>query len=49
MVFPENLTADHPHYEFWGQPKGMHIVLEERGLIPMLTAANGGKLPVGEC
>jgi hypothetical protein len=49
IVFPENLTADHPHYEFQGQPKEMCIVLEEHGLIPMLTAANGGKLPVGEC
>ncbi|KAF8480617.1 hypothetical protein JB92DRAFT_3133121 [Gautieria morchelliformis] len=46
MVFPENLTVDDPNYEFQGQSKGMHIVLEERGLMPMLTAANGGKPPV---
>jgi len=48
MVFPSNLLPDHPDYQFRGQPKGMQSVLEERGLIPMLRAANGGQA-VGEC
>ena len=49
MVFPMDLAPDDPDYEYRGQPKGMRRVLEERGLMPMLIVANGGKPPVGEC
>ncbi|KAG2743881.1 hypothetical protein P692DRAFT_201722673 [Suillus brevipes Sb2] len=48
MNFPCELPHDHPDYEFRGQPKGMQRVLEERGLISVLKAANKGKA-VGEC
>src|SRR6266481_1347994 len=49
MVFPMDLAPDDPDYEYRGQPKGMRRVLEERGLMPMLIVANGGKPPVGGC
>ncbi|KZT19890.1 hypothetical protein NEOLEDRAFT_1158895 [Neolentinus lepideus HHB14362 ss-1] len=48
MIFPADLPPGHPDYEFCGQAKGMLWVLEERGLVLMLKALNGGKL-VGEC
>ncbi|KZT03152.1 uncharacterized protein LAESUDRAFT_738373 [Laetiporus sulphureus 93-53] len=48
MVFPADLPLEHPDYQYHGQPKGMLRILEERGLVPMLKAANGEKL-VGEC
>jgi len=48
MNFAGDLAPDHPYFEFRGQPKGMQRVLEERGLISVLKAANGGKA-VGEC
>ena len=48
MVFSDDLAASDPNYRYRGQPKGMHIILEERGLITFLKAANKGKL-VGEC
>lgn len=33
MCFPLNLSLDHPFHKFRGQPKGMKIVLQERGLL----------------
>ena len=48
MVFSQDLPPSHPDYKFHGQPKGMQHVLEERGLLTKLEAANGGKV-VGEC
>lgn len=48
MVFPSDLPPHHPDFAFRGQAKGMHRVLEERGLISVLQAVNGGKA-VGEC
>jgi hypothetical protein len=32
LVFEPELPDDHPYKEFEGQPKGMRVVLEERGL-----------------
>jgi len=49
MVFPMDLAPADPDYEYKGRPKGMRHVLVERGLMPMLIVANGGKPPVGEC
>lgn len=49
MNFPENLPPSHPHYQFRGQPKGMRVVLEERGLLDWMSAKNGGKRPIGTC
>ncbi|KIJ25471.1 hypothetical protein M422DRAFT_273562, partial [Sphaerobolus stellatus SS14] len=49
MVFPDDLPSDHPHYEHRGKPKGMKVVLEERGLMDHLIKANNGKLPPAEC
>ena len=48
MVFPSNLLPHHPDFKLRGQAKGMQRVLEERGLMSVLQAANGGKV-VGEC
>lgn len=49
MCFMEDLPLDHQFYEFRGQPKGMRVILEERGLWDGLCAANGGKALVGDC
>lgn len=49
MVFDEDLPPSHSHYNFCGQPKGMRIILEERGLWDALTLANGGKEIPGDC
>ncbi|KIJ53224.1 hypothetical protein M422DRAFT_242351 [Sphaerobolus stellatus SS14] len=49
MEFLQDLPPTHPYYKFRGQSKGMKVVLEERGLLDGLRAANGGKLPPGEC
>ena len=49
MVFPIDLPQDHKYYEFRGQPKGMRVVLEERGLWDGLCALNGGKALFGDC
>jgi len=49
MVFPEDLPPDYIHYSNHGQPKGMKIVLEERGLLAHIAAQNGGKSVIGEC
>ncbi|KAI0092204.1 hypothetical protein BDY19DRAFT_928836 [Irpex rosettiformis] len=48
MVFPTNLPADHKYYKFRGEPKGMQVVLEERGLYEHIREMNGRK-PVGIC
>lgn len=48
MVFLSDLPPHHPDFDLRGQAKGMHHVLEERGLITVLQAANGGKA-VEEC
>ena len=48
MVFQSDLLLHHPDFDLRGQAKGMHRVLEERGLISVLQVANGGKA-VGEC
>ncbi|KAF8546588.1 hypothetical protein OG21DRAFT_1479657 [Imleria badia] len=48
MVFPVDLSSEHPDHTFCGQPKGMQCVLEERGLLSVLEWANNGKV-VGEC
>ena len=49
MVFPTDLLPNDPNFPYRGQPKGMRQILDERGLILVLAAANGGKYPVGEC
>ena len=49
MVFLIDLPQDHKYYEFHGQPKGMRVVLEERGLWDGLCALNGGKALFGDC
>ena len=51
MVFPVDLTSEHPDHAFCGQPKGMQQVLdecEERSLLSMLEQANNAKVD-GEC
>jgi hypothetical protein len=48
MNFPADLPLGHLDYPFRGQPKGMHRILEERGLISVLADVNGGKV-TGEC
>jgi hypothetical protein len=45
MVFDKNLPHDHPHKQFEGQPKGMKLILAERGY----TTNNKGKPLIGEC
>ena len=49
MVFPEDLPPSHPYYEYRGKAKGMRIVLEERGFLAHISAANGGKRLLAEC
>ena len=49
MIFPSTLPPTHPYYEFYGQPKGMHVILEERGLWDILCQSNGVKALVGVC
>ncbi|KAJ7648975.1 hypothetical protein DFH06DRAFT_996741 [Mycena polygramma] len=45
MTFDKNLPDDHPHKEFEGQPKGMKVILAERGY----TTNTSGKALIGEC
>lgn len=33
MQFPADLPPDHPHFKHTGKPKGMRVVLEERGYL----------------
>jgi hypothetical protein len=49
MVFDEDLSPEHPDYEFRGKPKGMRRILEERGLWDELARLNGGKGIPGDC
>nr|GAT46270.1 predicted protein [Mycena chlorophos] len=45
LCFPDHLPDDHPHKKDEGQPKGMKIILAERGY----TAASLGKRLIGDC
>ncbi len=49
MNFPDDLPPTHQYYAFRGQPKGMRIILEERGLYEWMREKNGGRKPVGIC
>ncbi|KIJ50338.1 hypothetical protein M422DRAFT_245596 [Sphaerobolus stellatus SS14] len=53
MQFDEILPDDHPYKTFQGKPKGIKVILEERGLIsvtpPGTHASKNNKLPPGEC
>jgi len=40
------LPEDHPYKKFEGQPKGMHMIVEEHGYVVKLE---GGKQMVGDC
>ncbi len=44
--YPPCLPEDHPHKKFEGQPKGMHVIAQERGYPVDLK---GGKRMVGDC
>ena len=48
MVFPVNLPSDHKYYEFYGQAKGMKVILKEWGLWNHLCTLNGGKALLGD-
>lgn len=55
MQFPLHLPCNHQYKDYEGKPKGMHIVLEERGLIrpaekgkSMINTWTGNKI-IGEC
>ncbi|KAJ7128547.1 hypothetical protein C8R44DRAFT_732881 [Mycena epipterygia] len=45
MTFDKNLPADHPYKEFEGLPKGMKVILAERGY----TKDTNGKTLIGDC
>ncbi|KAJ7743804.1 hypothetical protein B0H16DRAFT_1727517 [Mycena metata] len=45
MSFNKNLPANHPHKQFEGLPKGMKIILAERGY----TTNGAGNILRGEC
>jgi hypothetical protein len=45
LTFDKNLPDDHPHKKFEGLPKGMKIILAERGY----TKDSNGKLLIGDC
>jgi hypothetical protein len=45
MVYPEHLPAGHAHKDFEGKPKGMKVILAERGY----TTDTRGKVLIGEC
>ncbi|KAJ7221810.1 hypothetical protein C8J57DRAFT_1253925 [Mycena rebaudengoi] len=45
MTFDKDLPADHPHKQFEGLPKGMKVILSERGY----TKNGEGKPLIGEC
>jgi hypothetical protein len=53
MQFPSKLPRNHPYLRFAGKPKGIAVVLEERGLISILSAHKfrtlSGKIVGGEC
>lgn len=49
MNFPKIEDPNHPFAKFSEQPKGMRVILEERGLWNILVAENGGKAPKGDC
>ena len=40
LNYPPCLLEDHPHKKFEGQPKGMHMIIEECGYVVELE---GGK------
>lgn len=44
MQFDINLPDDHPYKEFEGKPKGIKVILEERGLIPTTALGKRGGL-----
>jgi hypothetical protein len=45
MTFDENLPDDHKYKEFEGKPKGMKIILAERGY----TTDSHGRPLIGDC
>ncbi|KAJ7337389.1 hypothetical protein DFH08DRAFT_1014352 [Mycena albidolilacea] len=45
MTFDKNLPDNHPHKKFEGLPKGMKIILSERGY----TKDSNGKSLIGDC
>ncbi|KAJ7922645.1 hypothetical protein B0H13DRAFT_2655599 [Mycena leptocephala] len=45
LVFDNPLPDNHPHKKFEGQPKGMKVILAERGY----TTNTNGKPLIGEC
>ena len=49
MIFPNDLPPHHPYFQFRGQPKGMRVILEERGILAHVIAQNGGKVLPGDC
>jgi len=44
LVFPLNLPDNHPYKSHQGEPKGMQVVLEERGYLGL-----GRKKLIGDC
>ena len=49
MQFDKSLPVHHPYKKFEGQLKGIKVILEERGLIPVTPPwTRSGKIP-GEC
>ncbi|KAJ7498082.1 hypothetical protein B0H11DRAFT_1856638 [Mycena galericulata] len=45
MTFDKNLPGDHPYKKFEGLPKGMKVILAERGY----TKDTNGKTLIGDC
>jgi hypothetical protein len=45
MMFDKNLPDDHPHKQYKGLPKGMKIILAERGY----TNNSDGRALIGDC
>jgi len=46
LNYPPGLPEDHPQKKFEGKPKGMRVIVEERGYAVEL---DGGKRMVGDC
>lgn len=46
---PQSMVFDSAHAEYPNSPKGMEVVLKERGLWDQLVSASKKKRPVGRC
>ena len=47
LVYPAHLPDDHEHKDYAGKPKGMKVVLDERGY--NVDGGRGQKRMIGDC